>query len=222
MKKILITLFATFALAGVSHAGSFGIGVSGSFASVSGSGSETTGAGAVAGGTADTHSQDVTAGSAIGSVFLEYAFDNGWAFGYEHVPGSADVSDKHLRAETAQGISGTDASGAVERTAKAQISDFNTLYIEAPMGRTFVKLGFSQVDVETLENAVTDSGTYGNKTIDGMTYGFGFKGELGPFMTKTSVERTDFDNLSLSSSTNNSISADLDVTQLKFSLMKQF
>ena len=41
MKKILITIFATFALAGVSHAGSFGVGVSGGIIQVDGSGTET-------------------------------------------------------------------------------------------------------------------------------------------------------------------------------------
>jgi hypothetical protein len=197
MRKILATAIAFLFLGTMTaYAGSFGVGISGSYALIDASGKETEGA-AGSETEASRNTKDVDNFAAIGSIFAEYITDAGFTLGFEHVPGSADVSDKHLRAETAQGISGTDASGAVERTAKAQISDFNTLYTEAPMGRTFVKLGFSQVDVETLENAVTDSGTYGNKTIDGMTYGFGFKGELGPFMTKTSVERTDFDNLCL-------------------------
>ena len=97
MKKILITILATFALAGVSHAGSFGVGVSGGIIQVEGSGTETTTAGTVAGGAKNTNSKDVDAASIIGSVFAEYEFDNGWALGYEHVPGSADVSDQHKR-----------------------------------------------------------------------------------------------------------------------------
>ena len=97
-----------------------------------------------------------------------------------------------------------------------------TTYVEMPMGPSFVKLGFSQIDVNTLENAVSGSGTYGNKTLDGVTYGFGFKGELGSFLTKTSIEHTDFEDFSLSSTTVNTISADVDVTMLKFAIVKQF
>ena len=108
MKKILITILATFALAGVSHAGSFGVGVSGGIIQVDGSGTETTTAGTVSGGAANTNSKDVDAASLIGSVFAEFEFDNGWALGYEHVPGSAEVSDKHTRRST-------DEDAAVQR-----------------------------------------------------------------------------------------------------------
>ena len=222
MKKLILTIFATIALAGVSHAGSFGIGISGSIAQVEGSGTETTGVGTVTGGAANTNSQDVSAGSLLASYFIDYTFDNGWAVGYEMVPGSADVSDKHLRSETAQGVGGVDASGAVSRTAKAEVENFNTAYVEMPMGSTFLKLGWSQIDVNTLENTVTDSGTYGNTSVDGITYGFGVKGELGSFQTKTSIEHTDFDTINLTSTTVNKVKADLDVTQLKFALVKQF
>lgn len=222
MKKLVLTILATIALTGVSYAGSLGIGVSGGLIQAEASGTETTGVGTVAGGTANTNSQNVSAASGIASFFVDYRFDNGWALGYETVPGSADISDEHVRAETAQGISGTDASGAVTRKVKAEVENFNTAYIEMPMGSFYAKLGFSQIDVNTIDTAVTDSGVYGNKTIDGVTYGLGLRGTLGSFDTKTAIEVTDFDDISLSSSTNNSIKADVDVTTLKFSIVKLF
>ena len=220
MKKILITIFATFALAGVSHAGSFGVGVSGGIIHVEGSGTETTTAGTVAGGAANTNSKDVDAASIIGSVFAEYEFDNGWAIGYEHVPGSAEVSDKHTRRSTDEDAAGSGTSGDTTRTAQAEVDNFNTVYIEAPIGSAYVRLGFAQVDVNTQETA--SHGTYGNVSVDGVNYGIGLKGSLGGFMTKTSLEHTDFDDFSVTSTTSNKISADLDVTQIKFALVKQF
>ena len=221
MKKILITILATFALAGVSQAGSFGVGVSGGIAQVEGSGTETTTAGTVTAGAANTNSQDVNAASVIGSIFVEYELDNGWSLGYEHVPGSADVSDKHVRRDsTSEDAAGSGTSGDTTRTAKAEVDNFNTVYVEAPVGAMYVRLGFAQVDVTTQETG--SHGSYGNTSIDGVNYGFGVKGTLGGFITKTSLEHTDFDDFSISSTTGNKISADIDVTQLKFALVKQF
>ena len=220
MKKILITILATFALAGVSQAGSFGIGVSGGIIQAEGSGSEKTTAGTVTGGTADTHSQDVSAGSVIGSIFAEYEFDNGFALGIEHVPGDADVSDKHVRTDVSEDAAGSGTTGTVARSAQASVDNFNTLYVEAPLGPAYIRLGFSQIDVSTDEK--NSHGKYGDASVDGMTYGFGVKGTLGSFVTKTSLEHTDFDSFTLKSTTGNTVTVDVDVTQLKFALVKQF
>ena len=197
--------------------------VSGSLAQVSADGKEVTDAGTVGGGAANTNTKSVDALGMIGSIFLDYEFDNGIVLGYSHVPGTAEVSGKkHSRTETAQGVSGTDADGSVTRTADAEVENFNTLYIEYPIGSIYAKLGFSQIDVNTLENAVTDSGTYGNATLDGYTIGAGINGEMGGFFTKTSVEFTDFEDLALNSSTANKIEADLDVLEFKFAVGKRF
>ena len=59
MKKLILTIITSFALTGVSYAGSFGIGVSGSLAQVSADGTETTDAGTVAGGAANKNSKSV-------------------------------------------------------------------------------------------------------------------------------------------------------------------
>ena len=223
MKKLILTIITSFALTSVSYAGSFGIGVSGSLAQVSADGTETTDAGTVGGGSADKHSKSVDELGMIGSIFLDYEFDNGIVFGYSHVPGTAEVTGKkHSRSETAQGVSGTDASGSVTRTADAEVENFNTLYIEYPIGSIYAKLGFSQIDVNTLENSITDSGTYGNATLDGYTIGAGINNEMGGFFTKTSVEYTDFEDLALNSSTVNKIEADLDILEFKISVGKRF
>ena len=221
MKKLVTTLIAFFALAGVSYAGSWGMGVSGSIVKVAADGTETTGAGT--NGTANTNTKSVDALGMTGSLFLDYEMDSGIVLGFSSVPFSADVSDKtHSRSETAQGKSGTDASGAVVRKADAEIENFNTIYMEFPMGSMYAKLGFSQVDVNTKENAITSSGTYGNTTLDGYTVGSGVNGSFGEYFTKTSIEYTDFEDLALNSTTNNKISADLDVVDFKVAVGKRF
>jgi len=221
MKKILLGLVMSIALIGTSYAGSFGVGVQGSLAHVQADGKETTSAGT--NGTANTNNASTDALAGIASIFADYEFDNGIILGLEYVPGAAEVSDKtHSRTETAQGVSGTDADGSVTRTADAEVENFTTVYVEYPVGSMFVKGGYSSIDVNTTENAVTDSGTYGNASLDGLTLGFGFNGSLGDYFTKTTFEYTDFEDLSLTSSTGNKIEANLDVTQLKFAIGKRF
>ena len=221
MKKILLGLVMSIALIGTSYAGSFGVGVQGSLAHVQADGKETTSAGT--NGTANTNNASTDALAGIASIFADYEFDNGIILGLEYVPGAADVSDKtHSRTETAQGVSGTDASGSVTRTADAEIENFNTLYIEYPIDNMFVKLGYAQLDVNTKENAITSSGTYGNATLDGYSLGAGVNGSIGDYFTKTSVEYTDFEDLKLTSTTSNTIKADLDVLEFKFAVGKRF
>ena len=223
MKKLILTIVASLALTGASYAGGFGVGVAGSLAQVEASGSETTTAGDIAGGAANTNSSSVDSLAGIASIFLDYEFDSGLVVGLSHVPGTADVSDStHSRTETAQGVSGTDASGSVTRTADAEIENFNTLYIEYPINNMFVKLGYAQLDVNTKENAITSSGTYGNATLDGYSLGAGVNGSIGDYFTKTSVEYTDFEDLKLTSTTSNTIKADLDVLEFKFAVGKRF
>lgn len=223
MKKLVITLITSLALTGAAFAGSFGIGVSGSIVNVDVSGSEKTGAGTVAGGDIETNSHSVDEWGSIGSIFLDYEFDNGITFGISHVPGSADVTGRTLsRTETAQGVSGTDAAGSVTRTADASVEQFNTLYAEYPLGPYFAKLGWSQIDVMTEEAAITDGGSYGNAKLNGYTVGLGINSSFAGMFTKTSVEYTDFEDLSLSSGTGNTINADLDVVEIKLSVGKRF
>ncbi len=219
MKKQLFSIIAALMLSTSAFAGSYGIGVSGSVAFVDASGTETEGTAA----DTSTRSANVDNIAGVGSIFVEYIADSGIAYGIEYVPMSADVSDKvHERTDTSSAGSGEGVTGTNTRKASAEVSDFTTLYVEYPVGDLFLKAGFSQIEVETGENALSNGGTYGNDTVDGYTIGAGIKSDIGGYYTKAIIEYTDFDDLTLNSSSNNSITADLDVTQFKFSIGKTF
>ena len=95
--------------------------------------------------------------------------------------------------------------------------------MEVPYGISYFKVGFAQIDVNTQENAPTNGGTYGNATLDGFAIGIGAKQDFGSdSYAKISLEYVDFEDLSLSSSSNNSINADLDITELNISFGKRF
>ena len=223
MKKQILTIIASFMLFTSANAIEFGIGVSGSMAMVSAEGTETESANTGAEGSVRDASVDAMTG--VGSIFAEVILDEfyGITIGAEIVPMSADVSDAtHSRTDASIAASGEGTTGTVTRTADAEVENFTTIYTEIPVGGLFVKAGLSQIDINTLENNLTNGSSYKNDTVDGVTYGIGIKGEWAGFYTKLAMERTNFDEYVSSSGTSNTITADLDVDQIKFSIGKAF
>ena len=238
MKKIaisLITLFwmSVFAVSSASAAG-LGFGVAAHYIDVSASGSETS---ATTGSETDISSTgtSISNEAVIGSYYLELTLGetNSWAIGYEAIPGAADVSDKtHTRTDTETSVTSTVAETSNSRkfTANAEVEDFKVLYAEIPIGPLFyVRGGMSEITVNTTETKSGNGGNYGNATLDGVQYGFGFKGIRGDKIRwKAGWEYNDFDTLSLTSTGNsvtaetNKLTANLDTWALKFGLGVQF
>ncbi len=236
MKKQILTIFVSmmFALASsIANAGSFNIGVTGALANIEGSGTETTNAGDS--GTANSNSASVDNKAVpIASVFAEYESDlYGLVLGFEHIPGSADVSDTvEERTDTETSVTGDTTANSDDRVfkANAEVENYNLIYVEFPINETlFIGAGLSEIDVNTNEVASSNGGNYGNTTLDGNMYRIGFKGPLGDNTKyKFFYEMNDFDTLKLTSTGNsvadetNTISADLDVEMLKFALSYSF
>ena len=220
MHKYILAIITTFCLiTSNAFAGSFGMGVAGTMASVSAEGSESE----------DTNTgteqsvRDATAGNefVLGSVYAEYSFGDSEMFtlGVDYIPGSADVNRKTLERTdtTADGNEAQQQDG--KRTANAELSEHITYYAElGKMNGIYGKVGFAQVDVETkdTETHAGTSGLYPDKTLDAWTYALGYKGEFGERgVFKIEGFFTDYDGYS---ATNNSgktstktVKADLDV-----------
>jgi len=228
MKKQILTIIASLLLFNSANAieipgMTFGIGVSGSMAIVEASGTETESSPGTEAETS-TRAASVDAMSGIGSVFAEVILDNGLTFGAELVPMSADVSDAtHSRTDTSETAAGEGTTGTNTKTADAEVENFTTLYAEFPIltDGMYAKVGISQIDINTLEKSLSNGSTYKNDTLDGYTIGLGIKGEWNGFYTKLAGERTDFDDYKSTSQTN-TITADVDVSQIKFSIGKAF
>ena len=233
LKNILIGLVAIISLTSGAYAGSFGIGVTGSYKTIDASGTETT----EGTDTSDTSTRtaSVDNNAFTGSAYIEYSLDdaswaaagNGITIGAEYTPGSADVSDKIFsRTDTAVGA-GTagSTSGAVTYTAQAEVEKYRNYYIELPLySAIYVKAGYSQIDVNTLEASTkTTTGSYGNDTLNGTNLGVGLKGvTANNIVWKLLYQQTNFDELSLTSSTSNVIKADLDTKDIALSIGYRF
>ena len=188
MRKIAISLIALFGASifaiGSASAAGFGFGAAGHFVDIQASGSESSD---TTGSETDTSiaAAAVDDSAIIAAYYLEVTAgeNNGWALGYEVVPGAADVSDKtHTRTDTETSVTSTLAATSNTRTftANAEVEDFRVAYIEVPIGSTFyVRAGTSQINVNTKETASGNGGNYGNATLDGTQWGVGIKGIKG-------------------------------------------
>ena len=223
--KALMTLIAISSLSSFAYAGSFGIGVSGNIASVSADGTETE---ATNTGT-DNSVKSATAGNsfAFGSVFAEYNFGDSERFtlGVDWIPGTAEVNNKSLSRTDGSGEADV-ASEADTGTVKtnAEISDHITYYAELGIvGGVYVKYGFSQVDIDVKQTNSTGYGTYPDKTLDAHTFGLGYKGGFGTNgFYKIEGFYSDYDDYSATSTTSNTVKANLDVTGAKLALGYKF
>jgi hypothetical protein len=231
MKKFIITVLASVLLGTTAFAGSLQVGTKISQAFIEATGTEKTTAGTVTGGAVNTNSTSVDNDVVLGSLYAEYSLGsdmwgqegNEITFGANYTFGEADVSDKlSSRSETAEDAAGSGSTGSVTYTANAEVHDYVNYYVEMPLqGSLYVKLGMSQVDVITKEDA-DHHGSYGDTTLDGMNYGVGMKGLYGPLQLKLAYEVTDWDGLSLTSTTSNKITADLDYSELALSVGYRF
>ncbi len=232
MKKLIITVLTSIMLTSTTAlAGSFQIGTTISHAFIEATGTEKTTVGTVTGGAVNTNTTTVDNDVTLPSIYAEYSLDssmfgqegNEITLGATYTFGEADVSDKiSSRSESAEDAAGSGSSGSVTYSANAMVEDYVNYYIEVPVqGAVFVKLGMSQIDVITQEDA-DHHGSYGDATLDGVNYGVGIKGLYGPLQVKLAYEATDWDQLKLTSTTSNTITADLDVDELALSVAYRF
>lgn len=245
MRKITLTILASIFLVAstvtASYAGSFGIGIQGAITGIKASGSETS---SVNGSELEsTRSANVSNDVVIPGFYAEYTADLDYVgsltLGFEMVPGQADVSNSVLtRTDTETSVSGTAAAVSNQREFKgqAEVENYNTIYAEVPFplfnltdNGAYLRLGFSQIDLNTTEKASGNGGSYGNTSIDGINYGFGFKNNMTDnFVMKVSYEATDFDSINLTSTGNsadsgtNTISANIDTWAIKLAMGYEF
>ena len=198
----------------------FGVGLTGQIIKIEADGSEKPSVNPNS--TSNDRDASVSNDALIASVFAEYSTDL-VTLGFEHVPGSADVSsDVKTRSDLETSVSGDATANTDTRVFKAQaeIENFNIIYAEVPFyNGLYARLGYAEVDVNTQEVVSGNGGNYGNTTLDGVNYGVGYKS--GNW--KVAYEITDFDTLSLTSTNNsansgtNTITADLDTWAVKLS-----
>ena len=219
MKKLFLATLSIILIPFAVYSAETRIGISGAFSSFDTSGTETTKS------SSEKNSGSKTEEVVVPGLFIERANDAGFTFGFEFVPGEADLgSGSNARTDT-----DTDDAADTAGTNKvsAEVSGHMTAYVLVPAKSGFVRFGLIQADVDTTETLATGT-KYGNASVNGMIFGVGYdkENDNGSFL-RVEGTYTNYDDLTLqgtldTDSVRNKVDADIDALALKLSVGKSF
>ena len=229
IKKILSALLVSSALFVFAATGSYAerptlsIGYTAAFGGYHATGHEIEGAG----DPQEKHTSEAAGEFGYSSLFLEVSFADRVTVGAswmadEVETGMTSRTDVMTQEIGADGDEGTSS-------VKAEFSNLVTGYVELNIWNgLYAKYGFMEMDLETKESLHTDS-SYPNTTMDGETYGLGWKGSFdnGVFV-KTETMMQDWSDIKLEATgatgtdNNTSIEASLSGAVATVSIGKAF
>ena len=217
IKKILSTLLVSSALFVFASTGSmadrptFAIGYTATYGGYVVSGQENEGAEA----TQEIHKKTESGEIGYSSMFLEVGFADRVTVGASWMADEV-ATNMSERTDSLKTNRGSQNGNAGTSTVKAELSNLVTGYVELNIWNgLYAKYGIMEMDVETKESLHTNS-SYPNATMDGTTYGLGWKGSFdnGVFI-KTETMMQNWSDLTLNATgatdtdNNTSISASL-------------
>jgi len=182
-------------------------------------------------GTTNT-TKEITNDISYGSIFLEFTNENvgpgSVTFGLDLIPASAEFDSR----STTQTSCKAKAAGACPQESgtnkgTVDVSNHATLYVQPGItlgGMTvFATLGYVAADVDAVVQSVSSTNKTETVTLEGIKTGLGVKKVFGNDMfMKLEYAETDYDEISVTTSNNTKVSADIDNSGLNFSIGKQF
>ena len=235
IKKILSTLLVSSALLIFAATGSmadrptFAIGYTAAYGGYEATGQENEGAASPQ----EIATKNEAGEIAYSSLFMEVSFADRVTIGASWMIDAVETSmsertDTLCTSSVACTTSGDDTGTS---TVKAEFENLVTGYVELNIWNgLYAKYGIMEMDVNTKESLHTDS-SYPNTTMDGETYGFGWKGSFdnGVFI-KTETMMQDWTDLKLEATgvraggvdNNNSVEASLSGAVATISIGKAF
>ena len=188
MKKIIIAISSAMLLATSAFSMDLrpSVGISGSMAVYAATGTEKNynEAGTSVDTTTDEHGAFV---AEYASIFVEAALNDMISVGVDYVP---------MDFQTPQNVAQEGEPN--QKKVLARFEDLTTVYakLNIPLGGTYLKVGYSQVDVTPKTNGGSNGNTYTSDSTDGLTVGLGYNHELaGGVAVRLEVTGTDFGNV---------------------------
>ena len=209
IKKILSTLLVSsalfvFATGSMADRPTFAVGYSAAYGGYVASGQENEGAGSPQ----EINKKEESGEFGWSALFIELSFADRITVGASWMADevSTDMSERTdtlctVSTPTCSKVGGAKANNTGTSTVKAEFSDLFTGYVELNIWNgLYAKYGIMEMNVETKESLHTDS-SYPNATMDGETYGLGWKGSFdnGVFI-KTETLMQDWTDLRLTAS----------------------
>ena len=183
-------------------------------------------------GTIDT-TKDITNDIGYGSIFFEVTNEGSGpgslTFGLDVVPGSTEMDAR----STTQQSTKAKGAGAAPQTSgtnkgTVDLDRHITVYLQPGVtldnGVTlFGTIGYVNADVEAGVTSISSTNKTEDKSLNGFKFGAGLKKVFGnTLFIKASYNYTDYDDISVTTSNNTKVTADIDNTALALSIGKQF
>ena len=176
-------------------------------------------------GSVDT-TKDISNDIVFGSIFLERELDNGLTVGLDFIPFEAEFESRSTT-QVSLKDSSTTTSGTNKGT--ADVSKHLTLYVQPTLkeldngSKLFATLGYVRADVESLVQSVSSTDKTVEQTLEGFKFGVGMKRDMGANgFFKIELNRTDYDDISATTSNSTKVTADIDATVLSLSVGRSF
>ena len=174
-------------------------------------------------GTIDT-TKNVSNDVIFGSIFLERQLPNGLVVGVDLIPFEAEFESRSTT-QTSRTDGSTDTSGTNKGT--ADVSRHLTFYLQptkelANGTSVFATLGLVRADVESKVQSVSSTDKTVDQDLDGTKLGLGLKRPVGNGFIKFEYSQTDYDDISVTTSNNTKVTADIDTAILGLSYGKNF
>ena len=231
MKKLLVTLFATFFAFTINIASAD---VSGLAIGISFSNNEldTTVTDDIDSDGTITTTKTLTDTVQAGSIFAETTLTGSGSFavtlGVDYIPVDADL-DKRSASQSSVKATADGAATTGTNTGKASIEDHFTYYIQPGIvfgdGNTMLygTLGYSRADITATWESISSTNTTKVQTMNGTKVGVGVKHvrDNGIFL-KLDYSETDYDKVSYTTTNNTLVTGDIDNTVFALSIGKSF
>ena len=174
-------------------------------------------------GTTDT-TKSLSNDVAFASIFFEKAVSDNLSVGLDFIPFEAEFESRSTT-QTSRTDDTTDTSGT--NKGNADVSRHLTFYVQPQKEITsglkvFGTLGLVRADVESKVQSVSSTDKTVDQSLDGTKLGLGLKKETGFGFVKLEYSETDYDDISVTTSNNTKVTADIDTEVLALSVAKSF
>jgi len=166
-------------------------------------------------------SNDVT----FASVFFEKAVNDNLSVGVDFIPFEAEFESRSTSQSSIKEKGSSTTTGTNKGT--ADVSRHLTFYVQPQKElnnglKVFGTLGIVKADVESKVQSVSSTDKTVEQSLDGMKLGLGIKKPTGFGFIKLEYSETDYDDVSVTTSNNTKVTADIDTEILALSVAKSF
>ena len=176
-------------------------------------------------GTTDT-TKNLSNDVSFASIFFEKALNDNMSVGIDFIPFKAEFES---RSTTQSSLKDKDAGAATSGTNKgnADVSRHLTFYIQPEKEisnglKVFGTLGLVRADVESAVTSISSNKKTVEQSLDGTKLGLGLKKMTGFGFVKLEYNETDYDDVSVTTSNNTKVTADIDTEILALSVARSY